>query len=87
MEIKAAGDIILHGPAQDILLLIVVVRGTDDLLRKIKLLIVVVLALKRNLISCLAAAQKGGKTAIETNVSSLDLEPFRAQTRSPEKTG
>ena len=40
MEIRAAGGNVLLGTAQDILL--VVVRGTDDILRKVKLPIVLV---------------------------------------------
>ena len=44
-----------------------------------QLVIVLVLGLKRNLYSSLAAAQKGVKAIIENNGSSLDLEPFSAQ--------
>ena len=50
----------LRGTAQGILL--IVVHGTDDVLRAVKLLIVLVPDLKRNLFSASAAAQKGVKT-------------------------
>ena len=46
MEIRVARDNVLHSTTQGILL--VVVRGTDDVLRKVKLLIVLVPGLKRN---------------------------------------
>ena len=46
MEIRAAGDNVLRVTAQGILL--VVVRGTDDVLRRVKLPIVLVRGLKRN---------------------------------------
>ena len=73
-EIRASGDNVLHGTAQGILLL--VVRVTDDGLRRVKLLIVLVPGLKWNLFSSFAAAQKGLKTSVEKNSSSLDLGPF-----------
>ena len=60
-------------------ILVIVVRGTDDVLRKVKLPIVLVPGFKRNLFSRLAAAQKGAKTIIEKNESSLDLGLFRIQ--------
>ena len=44
MEIRAAGDNLLHGNAQGILL--VVVRCTDDVLRTVKLPIKLVSGLK-----------------------------------------
>ena len=63
MEIRAAGDNVLHGIAQGILLL--VVCGTDGVLRNVKLPIVLVPSLKRNVFSSLVAAQKGVKTVIK----------------------
>ena len=63
MEIRASGDKVLLGPAQGILL--IAVRGTDVILRTVKLPIVLVPGLKRNLFSSSAAAQKGGKTIME----------------------
>ena len=75
MEITAAGDNVLRDNAQGILL--IVVRGTDDVLRTVKLhIIVLVPGSKRNLISSSAAAKKGGTTVIENNGSSLDLAAF-----------
>ena len=71
IEIRAAGDNMLCGTAQGILL--VVVRGTDDVLRTVKLPIVLVPRLKRNLFSTSATAQKGVKTIIEKRGLSLDL--------------
>ena len=59
MEITAAGNNVLRGTAQGVLL--VVVRGTDDALRTVKLPIVLVPELKRNLFSSSAAAKKGVK--------------------------
>ena len=47
MEIKAAGNNILYGTAQGILLLLV--RHTHDVCGKVKLPIVLVLGMKRNL--------------------------------------
>ena len=52
---------------------------TDDVLRTVKLPIVLVPGWKRNLFSSLAAAQKGVKTIVEKNGSSLDLGPFGVQ--------
>ena len=54
MEITAARNNVLRGAAQGILL--VAVHGTDDGLRAVKLAIVLVPGLKRNLFSRLAAA-------------------------------
>ena len=65
MEIRAAGDNVLRCTVQDILL--VVIRATDGVLRTVKLLIILVPDLKRNLFSSLPAAQKGGNTVIEKN--------------------
>ena len=77
MEIKTAVNNMLRGTTQDILL--VVVRGTDDALRAVKLPIVVVPGLKRNLFSSTVAAKKGVKTSIEQKRSSLDLRAFSVQ--------
>ena len=78
MVITTAGNNVLRGTAQGILL--VVVRSTDDGLRTVKLPIVSVPGLKRNLSSSLAAAKKGVvATIIEQKGSSLDLEAFSVQ--------
>ena len=77
MEIRAAGDKILRGTAQGILL--VVVHDTGNVLRKVKMPIVLVSRLKRNLFSSLTAAQKSVKAVIEKNRSSLGLGPFSVQ--------
>ena len=70
--ITTAGNNVLRGTAQGILL--VVVRGTDDDLRTIKLPIVVLVpGLKTNIFSSSAAAKKGDRTIIEQKGSSLDL--------------
>ena len=60
MEIRSAGDNVLRGTAQGIFL--VVVRSTDDVLRTVKLSIILGPGLKRNLFSNSAAAQKSVKT-------------------------
>ena len=62
MEIKAAEGIILYGTAQGIVL--VLLRGTDDVCRKINLRLVRVLGLKIILLSSAAAAQRGVLTMI-----------------------
>ena len=49
MEITAASNNVLHGAAQGILLLIVVVHGTYDALRTVKLPIVLVPGLKKTI--------------------------------------
>ena len=77
MEIRAAGDNVLRGTAQGILP--VIVCGTDDVLRTVKLPIVLEPGLKRNLSSISAVAQKGVKISIEKNGSSLDLGVFSIQ--------
>ena len=77
MEIRAVRDNVLHGTTQGISL--VVVRSTDDVLRTVKLPILLVPGLKRNLFSKLAAAQKGIKRIIEKNGLSLNLGPFSVQ--------
>ena len=63
MEIRAAGDNMLHGTAQGILL--VVVRGTDDVLRKVELPIVLVPGLKSIFFSSSVAAQKVSKKSLK----------------------
>ena len=77
MEIRAAGGNVLHGTAQGTLL--VVVRGTGNVLRTVKLPAVLVPGLKRQLFSSLAAAQKGVTTIVKNNGSFLDLGPFSVQ--------
>ena len=62
MEIKAAGHNTLLDIAQGTLL--VVVRDTQDICRTVKLSIVLVPGLGRNLFSTAMAAQKGVKTII-----------------------
>ena len=84
MEVRAAGDNVLRGTAQGTLL--VVVRGTDDVLRTVELSIVLVPCLKRNLLSTLAAAQKGVKQIIEKSGSSLDLRAFSVQSTRLDNT-
>ena len=81
IKITAAGNNVLRGAAQGILL--VVVRGTDDGVRTVQLPVVLVPGLKRNLFSSSAAAKKGVRTIIEQKGSSLDLGAFNVQlTRS-----
>ena len=77
MEIRAAGDNVSRGTTQGILM--VVVRGNDNVLRTIKLPIVLVHRLKRKLFFTSAAAQKSVKTIIEKSGSSLDLGAFSFQ--------
>ena len=77
VEVRAAGDNVLRGTAQGILL--VVVRGTDDVLRTVRLFVVLVRGLKRHIFSSLAAAQKGIKTVIEQKSSFLDFGAFSIQ--------
>ena len=77
METRAAGDKVLHGIVQGIL--VVVVRGTDDVLKPVKLPIIQVPGLKRNIFSSLAAAKKDVKSIIEKNGSSLNLGPFNVR--------
>ena len=66
-----------RGTAQGILL--VVVCGTDNVLRTVRLPIVLVPGFKRNIFSTSAAAQNGVKTIIEKNGSSLDVGTFSIQ--------
>ena len=77
MKITAARDNFLHGTAVGILL--VVVRGTDDVLRTVKFPIVLVPVLKRNLFYSSTEFQKCVKTTIEKNDSYLDLKAFSVQ--------
>ena len=76
-EITAGGNNVLRGAAQGILL--VVVRGTYDVLRTVNLSIVLLPGLKNNIFSSSTTAQKSVKTIIERNDSSLDLEAFSVQ--------
>ena len=81
MEIKAAGHNTLFGIAQGTLL--VVACDTQDICRTVKLPIVVVPGLGRNLFSTAMAAQKGVKTIITKAGSIVDLGLFSIQlTRS-----
>ena len=81
METKAAGHNTLFGIAQGTLL--VVVRDTQDICRTVKLPIVLVPGLGRNLFSTAMAAQKGVKTIITKAGSIVDLGLFSIQlTRS-----
>ena len=77
MKIRAAGNNVSHDTAKGILL--VVVRGTDDILKTVKLPIVLVPGLKRNVFSTSTAAQKCLQTIIEKRGSSLDLGLFSVQ--------
>ena len=69
MEIKAAGHNTLLGIAQGTLL--VVVRDTQGICRTVKLPIVLVSGLGRNLFSTAMAAQKGVKTTISLRQAPL----------------
>ena len=75
MNIKAA--IILFGTAQGILL--VAVRDTQDIRRTVKLPIVFVPGLGRNLLSTTLTAQKGVKTTFTKAGSIVDLGLFSIQ--------
>ena len=77
MEITVAGNNVICSIAQGILL--VVVHGTDETLKTVKLHIVLVPGLKINLFSSTAAAEKGIKTIFEQNGSSIDLRAFSVQ--------
>ena len=77
MEIKAAGHNTLLGIAQGTLL--VVVRDTQDICRTVKLPIVLVPGLGRNLFSTAMAAQNGVKTIITKAGSIVDLGLFSIQ--------
>ena len=77
MEIRAAGDSVLRGTPQGILL--VVVRVTDDFLKTVKLSIVLVPSLEMNSFSSSVAALKSVKTNIENNCSFLKLGAFSVQ--------
>ena len=71
MEIKASGHNTLFGTAQGILL--VVVRGTQDVCRTVKLPTLLVTGLGQNLFSAALAAQKGVKTISTKKRSIVDL--------------
>ena len=77
MEIKAAGHNTLFDTAQGTLL--VVVRDTQDICRTVKLPIVLVPGLGRNLFSTAMAAQKGVKTIFTKAGSIVDLGLFSIQ--------
>ena len=77
MEIEAADHNTLLGIAQGTLLL--VVRDTQDICRTVKLPIVLVPGLGRNLFSTAMAAQKGVKTTITKAGSIVDLGLFSLQ--------
>ncbi|CAN0458149.1 unnamed protein product, partial [Ascophyllum nodosum] len=78
MEIKAAGHNTLLGIAQGTLL-VVVVRDTQGICRTVKLPIVLVPGLGRNLFSTAMAAQTGVKTIITKAGSIVDLGLFSIQ--------
>ena len=81
MEIKAAGHNTLFGIAQGTLL--VAACDTQDICRTVKLAIVLVPGLGRNLFSTAMAAQKGVKTIVTTAGSIVGLGLFSVQlTRS-----
>ena len=79
MNITTAGNNVLRGTTQGMLL--VVVRGTDDALRTVKLPITLVPGLKIKIYSPVRLQQrkKGVKTIIEQKGSSLDLGAFSVQ--------
>ena len=77
MEVRAAWDNVLRSTAQAILL--VVVRGADDVLRSVILPIVKALGLKQNIFPTSIAAQNSVKTIIEKSGLSLDLGPSSVQ--------
>ena len=71
MEFKAAGHNTLFGTAQGILL--VVLRDTQDVYRTVKLPILFVSGLRRNIFFTALAAQKGVKTIFTKAGSIADL--------------
>ena len=77
MEIKAAGHNTLFGTTQGTLL--VAVRDTQDVCRAVKLTIVLVPGLGRNIFSTAMAAQKDVKTVFTKAGSIVDLELFSFQ--------
>ncbi|CAM9642712.1 unnamed protein product [Ascophyllum nodosum] len=80
MEIKAAGHNTLLGIAQGTLLVVVlIVRDMQDICWTVKLPIVLVPGLGRNLFSTAMAAQKGVKTTITKAGSIVDLGLFSIQ--------
>ena len=72
MEITAVGNNVVRGTVQGILL--VVVRGTDDASRTVKLPIVPISELKQNLFLSLVAVKKAVKTIIEQRARLSILE-------------
>ena len=81
MKIKAAGHNTLLGITQGTLL--AVVRDTQDICRTVKLLLVIVPGLGRNLFSTAMTAQKGVKTIITKAGFIVDIDLFSIQlTRS-----
>ena len=74
MKIKAAGHNTLSGTVQGILLIIV--RYSQDVSRTVKLPIVFVPGLKRNIFSIAFAAQKGVKTVFTKVEFIVDLGLF-----------
>ena len=82
MEIKAAGHNTLFDTAQGTLL--VVIRDTQDVRRTVKLPIVLVPGLGRNLFSTAMAAQKGVKTVFTKAGSIVDLDLFSIQLMRPD---
>ena len=68
-KVKATGGNILYGTAQNILL--VVARDADDVCERVKLPVVNVPGLKRNLFPRVAAVQKDVKTVINMSGSYL----------------
>ncbi|CAN0279405.1 unnamed protein product, partial [Ascophyllum nodosum] len=79
MEIKAAGHNTLLGIAQGTLLVVLIVRDTQDICRAVKLPIVLVPGLGRNLFSTAMAAQRGVKTIITKAGFIVDLGLFSIQ--------
>ena len=76
IKIKATADSILYRTAQNILLALV--RGTDDVLRKVKLPVVFVLGLKSFFFPTTTAAQKGVKTIFtkKQSITPIDDRSF-----------
>ena len=70
IEIRATGDNMLHGTAQGILL--VVVRGTDKVLRKVKLPVVLVPGLRRNIFPVQEQLKSGSFSIQLTRLDNID---------------
>ena len=83
LEIKSAGDNVLYGNVQGILL--VLVRNTDDVCRKVKLPVELVSRMKRSLFSNVVAAQKRVKTVITKGGPLVDLGSFSIQLNRSDK--